>query len=100
MNDKAIYQGFEPQKQAEYEDWLAEHHGKGVRKSIEESKRRMIGRSAELKRSQAEYQSVEDGLADALLRGSPADSAPVQALVKRHHAWVGDMWGRTPSRDA
>ena len=101
MNDKAIYRGFEPQKQSEYEDWLVDRHGQGVRKSIEESKRRMTGRSsAELERSQAEYQSVEDGLADALRQGSPADSTPVQALVKRHHAWVGDMWGRTPSRDA
>ena len=101
MNEKAIYQGFEPGKQAEYEDWLVKRHGKGTRKAIDESKQRMAERPrAELERSQAEYQSIEDGLADALLKGSPADSAPVQALVRRHHAWVGEMWSRTPSRDA
>ena len=101
MNDKTIYQGFEPEKQAEYVDWLAERHGEGIRKSIEESKQRMAERPhAELERSQAEYQSIEDGLADALRQGSPADSTPVQALVRRHHAWVGEMWARTPSREA
>ncbi len=101
MNDKKIYQGFEPEKQAEYEDWLVKRHGKGTRQAIDESKRRMAERPrAEFERSQAEYQSIEDGLANAVLKGSPADSAPAQALVKRHHAWVGDMWGRTPSRDA
>ncbi len=100
MNDKTLYQGFEPEKQAEYEDWLAARHGEGIRKTIETSKRALAERSpAELEQLQAEYQTVEDGLAEALKHGAPADSAPVQALVRRHHAWVGEMWGRTPTRD-
>jgi len=100
MNDKALYQGFEPQKQAEYEDWLAAKHGDGIRKSIETSKRAMAERSGpDFQRLQAEYAAVEDGLADSLQQGSPADSTQVQALIRRHHAWVGQMWGRTPTRE-
>ncbi len=100
MNDKAIYRGFQPEKQAQYEDWLADRLGDGVRDTIAAQKQQLARRSpSELEHLQAEYQSVEDGLADELKRAAPADSAPVQALVRRHHAWVGAMWGRTPSRD-
>ena len=100
MNDKALYKGFTPEKQAEYEDWLAAKHGDGIRKTIETSKRAMAERSrAQIEQLQVEYASVEDGLAEALKQGSPADSAQVQALIRRHHAWVGEMWGRTPSRE-
>ncbi len=100
MNDKALYQGFQPEKQAEYEEWLARRHGDGFRKSLEVSKKAMAARSRpELEQLQAEYQSVEDGLAEALKQGSPADSAPVQALIRRHHVWVGHMWGKTPTRE-
>ena len=100
MNDKALYQGFTPEKQAEYEDWLAAKLGDGVRKTIETSKRAMADRSqAQLEQLQAEYAAVEDGLAEAVKQGAPADSEPVQALVKRHHAWVAQMWGRTPTRE-
>ena len=99
MNDKALYQGFEPEKQAEYEEWLAARHGEGFRKSLDASKRAMAARSRpEIELLQVEYQAVEDGLADALRQGLPAESAEVQALVRRHHAWVGQMWAKTPSR--
>ena len=100
MTDKAMYRGFDPGKQAQYEDWLVDRYGDDVRREIEESKTRIKGWSRkEFDDSQAEYEAIEGGLASAVTDGLPADSEPVQALIRRHHAWVGRMWGRTPGRD-
>ena len=101
MNDKAMYRGFNPEKQAEHEAWLVDRFGGDMQARIDESKEKMKGfTQADLDRMQAERESIEAGLADALGQGLPADSAPVQALTKRHHAWVGASWNRTPTREA
>ena len=101
MKDKAMYRGFNPEKQAEYESWLVERFGGDTRVRIDESKERMKGLDrSDIDRMQAELESVEASLADALGRGEPASSAQVLALMKRHHAWVGAMWNRPPSREA
>ena len=38
MDDKDIYKGFAPEKQAEYEDWLVERYGGSMRERIDESR--------------------------------------------------------------
>ena len=99
MNDKAMYRGFNPEKQAEYEAQLVERFGGDTQARIDEAKVKMQGATqADLDRLKAEAEAIETGLADALGQGLPATSAPVQALMKRHHAWVGTMWGRNPSK--
>ena len=99
MNDKTMYRGFSPEKQAEYEAQLVERFGGDTQARIDDAKIRMQAASpADLDRLKAEVEEIESGMADALGQGLPASSAPVQALIKRHHAWVGTMWGRTPSK--
>ena len=100
MKDKDLYQGFAPEKQAEYEAELIDRFGDQARASIEASKTAMKKWSkADWERQGGEYAEVEAGMAKALVDGLPADSATVQTLMRRHHAWVGAMWNRTPSRD-
>jgi MerR family transcriptional regulator, thiopeptide resistance regulator len=99
MTDKDLYEGFAPEKQAEYEDWLVDRHGEGMREKIDETRKRVKGwNKADMEEIQAESVAVEQALGSALRKGEPADSAAVQALIRRHHAWVSRFW--TPNRTA
>jgi DNA-binding transcriptional MerR regulator len=92
MKDEDLYQGFAPEKQAAYEAELVDRFGDQARASIEASKTALKSWSkAEWGRSGQEYAEVEAGMGKALADGMPADSEPVQALIRRHHAWVGRM---------
>jgi DNA-binding transcriptional MerR regulator len=101
MKDEDLYQGFAPEKQAEYEAQIIERFGEGARASIEASKATMRTWSkADWETWGGEYVRVEAGMAKALADGLPAASDEVRALIRRHHAWVAAMWNRTPSREA
>lgn len=93
MDDKAMYRGFDPQKQAEHEAWLVDRYGGDMPARIAESK------AAAKRVTQADF----DGLmaeAKALIDGLPADSAAVGAIMARHCAWVARSWNRTPTAEA
>jgi len=99
MDDKAMYQGFDPQKQARYEAELVDRFGPGVRPAIEHARDVVANTTqAAFDASQAEFREIEDGLAEALRTGAPADSERVQALTRRLHDWVGRWWKSPPSR--
>lgn len=97
MDEKAMWKGFDPAKQAERETWLIEQFGEGVRPAIEASKARL----AELTKGEfesliADVEAIEAEIAAAMRAGLPAASASVQAAIRRHHAWVGRSWNADP----
>lgn len=101
MEETAMFRGFDPAKQAEHEAWLVTRYGGEMRQRIDESKAKMKDwKQADYDALQAEMGEIEAGLVKALRDGLPADSAPVQALIGRHHAWVGRSWKRPPTREA
>jgi DNA-binding transcriptional MerR regulator len=103
MDEEGIYAGFDfdPGKQAAREARLVERFGDGARPAIEKSLELLAKTSkADLKARKAEQDAIEAALVDALTSGAPADSARVQGLMGRHHAWVGAWWGVAPSRAA
>ena len=101
MDDNAMYRGFSPKKQAEYEAWLVEHLGDDVRATIDAAKTEMKGWSqSDLDRHLAEVEPIESGLAQALTKGLPADSPDVAALIRRLHTWVGRSWNNPPNQTA
>lgn len=101
MKDQDLYKGFAPEKQAQYEAEIIERFGEPARASIEASKKAMTSWSKDdFERTAREYAEVEAEMGKALADGLPADSEAVRALIRRHHAWVGRMWNRTPSREA
>jgi DNA-binding transcriptional MerR regulator len=101
MSDKAIYRGFSPEKQAEYEAWLVSRLGGNVRARIEEAKAKVKDwNEADFDRHLAEAQAIEAELARAMAEGVPADAPAVGELIGRLHAWVGRGWNRTPGREA
>ncbi len=101
MNETAMYRGFDPEKQAEYEAWLVERLGPEVRPRIDETSRRMKGMSqVQVDQIQAELEPIKDDMAKALVQGLPADSDAVRAIVRRLHGWVARSWNRPPTREA
>lgn len=100
MDEKAMYRGLDPKKQAEREAELVERFGETVRPIIEEARRVVANTSqADFDARQAEMIEIETALAKALAGGAPADSSDVQALVRRLHAWVTVWWGMAPTRE-
>lgn len=101
MDDKTLYQGFAPEKQADYEAWLVDRYGDRAQAEIDHGKAVMKGwKAADFAGFTAEIETIEAELANAMAGGLPPDSAPVNAIVRRHHAWVARSWKAPPTRDA
>lgn len=101
MSEKAMYRGFDPERQAKYEAWVVERYGPGVQWSIDAVKEAQKDwKQADFDRSQAEVAAIEACMAKALTDGAPVDSGHVQALIRRLHAWVGRSWVTPPDRVA
>jgi len=101
MNEKAMYKGFDPEKQAKYEAWVIDRYGPGVQWSIDAVKTAQKDwKQADFDRFQAEFAEIESGMAAALADGSPATADHAQALMRRLHAWVARSWAGPPNRVA
>ena len=101
MDDSEMYKGFDPRKQAEHEAWLVERYGEEMKPRIEESKAAMKAAGpAGFAAMMAEAAEIEAAVAKAMSDGLPADSAPLRALMRRHHAWIGKSWNRPAPREA
>jgi MerR family transcriptional regulator, thiopeptide resistance regulator len=101
MDDKDLYAGFAPEKQAEYEAWLVDRHGEPMKDRIEQSKARMKGWSgADFASFKADGEATERAFAKALTEGLPADSDAAQALAARWAGWIEKAWGRKPTRES
>jgi DNA-binding transcriptional MerR regulator len=95
MDDKDIYKGFAPEKQAEYEDWLVNRFGGEMRQRIEESKAKVaaLGENRMAARM-AEGEAAGVPLARAFQDGVAPEDPANDPLLARHHAWIATMWDR------
>ena len=101
MKDNEIYQGFEPEKQAEYEAYILRHYGEDARRHIEAGRRRMSQMSPqEMQAHMAELAAVEADLAKAIEAAVAPDDPLLDPVLSRHHAWVAAAWGSSPSAEA
>ena len=96
MKDADLYSGVvSPEKQAAYEQWLIEHYGGDMEAQIERSRRTMSAMGTEeMTAAMQELEAVENGLAEGLRRGIPAQSTSLDPIIERHRAWVARSWGR------
>lgn len=101
MDDKDLYDGFTPEKQAEHEAWLTARYGGDMAERIEASKARLKGSSrADFERQKAAGEEIEAAFAKALADGAPAGSDHVQTLTRRWAEWIATAWGRAPDAAA
>src|SRR5688572_19935940 len=100
MDDKELYKGFAPEKQAEYEDWLVERYGDSMRDNIEHSKAAAatMGKNG-MAAALAQGEAAEAELAAQFLSVADANSTELDPLFDRHRAWVSQMWNRECGRD-
>jgi DNA-binding transcriptional MerR regulator len=95
MRNADLYKGISPDKQADYETWLLEQSGSGMPERIALSKRSYEALSADEKQQlNQELHDLEQGLAEGLRRGVPMGSPSLDPLLKRHRAWVTQMWDK------
>jgi MerR family transcriptional regulator, thiopeptide resistance regulator len=101
MDDKTLYSGFAPEKQAEYEDWLVDRYGEDIKAKLETSRAKFktLG-EAGMRAYKGEGEAIEADLAAAMREGLAPDSAAAKAVMGRHLAWVGRAWEKAPSRAA
>jgi MerR family transcriptional regulator, thiopeptide resistance regulator len=95
MDDKELYKGFSPEKQAEYEDWLVHRYGGDMRQRIEDSKAKVASLGEEgLAARIAEGEAASVALAQAFKAGAAPDDPANDPLLARHHAWIAAMWDK------
>jgi len=94
MDDKDLYKGFAPEKQAEYEDWLVDRYGGNMRRKIDESRAAFDRLGAEAMRAALEEGGkAEMGLVEHFRAGDAPEDETVAPALERHRAWIGRMWG-------
>ena len=95
MDDRDLYKGFSPEKQAEYEDWLVDRFGADMREAIDHSnaKLRSLGKD-EMAARVAEGEAAGAALADAFQAGAAPEDFANEPLLARHRAWISKMWDR------
>jgi DNA-binding transcriptional MerR regulator len=97
MKDDEMYLGFDPKKQAEYEQQAIDRWGEPAREHIAESKRRTKDwKKEDFDRVKRDYDDLHRAFAAAIDRGLTPECQEVQALVTRHCTVVNRFW--TPNR--
>ena len=101
MEDKDMFVGFDPQKQARHEAELVERYGDAMAEKIAHAKEGMKRwGKGDWASFQQEAAAIEHDMAKALAEGLPADSDAVAAIMRRHWAWIGKSWNREPTPEA
>lgn len=105
MKVEDLYKGFSEEKQSEHEQWLIDKHGPEAKQAI-----RMANDQFELKaagnkdqlvaKRMAELKDIEGEVILMLQSGVANDDKALDELMKYHHAWVAQWWGKKPDQSA
>lgn len=96
VKDDQLYSGMiDPQKQAEYESWLAERYGPEIEHHIAVSRAKMDALSPQERAAMMdELKDIETALAQGLRTGIPPQSRALDPVIARHWAWVRSRWNQ------
>ena len=88
-----LFDGFDAEKQKEYEAELVDRYGPGAQAHIDESWRR-VGRMSkdDAARIQADLAARDQEYAALLDAGVAPDDPRTQAVTAEHHRWVSQFW--------
>jgi len=98
MKDKDLYQGFAPEKQAEYEEYIRNRFGVDNQAWLESQKNVKKFTKADWEKNGKEWDAICRDLAAEFAKRATAGSARVQAVIRRHHSWLKKFW--TPNRES
>jgi DNA-binding transcriptional MerR regulator len=99
MDPAELFDGFDPERQKQYEADLVERFGPDVQDKIDESWRR-VGRMSkeDAERVQADLATRDEEYAALLDAGVAPDDPRAQAVTAEHYRWICQFW--TPSAEA
>lgn len=98
--DEQLYEGFSPEKQAEYEAWLVEKYGEPAREWIEMGRTAIAAMSpAEQSSWKSESLAMRADFARAMADAKP-DNPSLDPLFGRHFDWVAKAWNTRPTAQA
>ena len=98
MDPAELFDGFDPEKQKQYEADLVERYGPAAQEHIDESWRRVGRKSrADAERVQTDLAARDEDYARLMDEGAAADDPRVQAVTAEHYRWVCQFW--TPGAD-
>jgi DNA-binding transcriptional MerR regulator len=99
MKSQELFVGFNPEEQAQHEQYLIDRFGEGMKEGIAQSKARV---KKWTKSDWAKVGGVFDEICKDLVkvmgRELPADSPGVQDIIRRHYQWLKRFW--TPTRES
>lgn len=99
MRPEELFDGFDADKQAQYEADLIERYGPQVQEQIDESWRRVAAMSkADAASINPAFEGVERALASLLEAGASPTGSAVQGVVAAHYKIVVKFW--TPDRES
>jgi DNA-binding transcriptional MerR regulator len=99
MGPEELFDGFDADRQREYETELVDRFGASAQEKIDESWRRVGEMSkADADRIQSELAALDADYAALLDSGVAPDDPRTQEVTAGHHAWVCQFW--TPDAEA
>jgi hypothetical protein len=99
MKSQELFAGFDPEEQAKREQYLADRYGGAMQESLAQSRARVKNWTrSDWAKAGAGFDAICRDLVRALNRARPADSAEVQAIIRRHYEWLRQFW--TPTRES
>jgi len=99
MKNQELFVGFSPEQQAKHEQYLIDRYGEGMKKGIEQSKRKVKNwTKADWEESGAAFGEICKRLVVLMGRQLPGNSRAVQDVIRRHYEWLKQFW--TPARES
>jgi hypothetical protein len=99
MKTKEMFVGFSPEQQAKHEQYLVDRFGDGMKDAIAQSRRKVKDWTrADWEKSGGTFHEICEDLVALMNRKLPGDSREVQAVIRRHHQWLGQFW--TPTAES
>ena len=99
MKSKELFVGFDPKQQAKHEQYLIDRYGKGMKKGIAETKKKVKNwTKARWEKSSAAFDQICTDLVKVIGRELPPDSSEAQNVIRRHYEWLKQFW--TPNRES
>jgi DNA-binding transcriptional MerR regulator len=99
MKKTEMFKGFSPEQQAKHEEYLVERFGVDIKKSIDESKKKVKRwMKTDWEKAMGSFASICTDLVELMNRELPCESPEVQRVIRRHFEWLKQFW--TPTRES
>jgi DNA-binding transcriptional MerR regulator len=99
MKEYEMFDGFDKEKQKEYEKLLIDRFGEKIKQSFAECERNVKNWSkSDWDRSSQEFDAICQTLSELIKKRYDAHSEEVQHAVRRHYEWLKKFW--TPTKES